>query len=72
MVTTWDETKRRRTLAERGLDFADAEKIFAGNRFTRLDDRRDMASRGRSRQAISTADGSSPGHRVTAGSASSR
>jgi hypothetical protein len=41
MVTTWDETKRRRTLAERGLDFADAEKIFAGNRYTRLDDRRD-------------------------------
>jgi uncharacterized DUF497 family protein len=35
MVTTCDETKRRRTLAERGLDFADAEKIFAGNRFTR-------------------------------------
>jgi uncharacterized DUF497 family protein len=37
----WDEMKRRRTLAERGLDFADPRKVFAGNRFTRLDDRRD-------------------------------
>jgi uncharacterized DUF497 family protein len=41
MAITWDETKRRRTLAERGLDFADAKKVFAGNHFTRLDDRRD-------------------------------
>ncbi|MGH6921654.1 MAG: BrnT family toxin [Geminicoccaceae bacterium] len=41
MAVTWDETKRRRTLAERGLDFADAEKVFTGKRFTRLDDRRD-------------------------------
>jgi uncharacterized DUF497 family protein len=40
MTATWDEPKRRRTLAERGLDFADAEKVFAGNHFTRLDDRR--------------------------------
>lgn len=30
-----------RPLAERGLDLADAEKVFAGNRYTRLDDRRD-------------------------------
>jgi uncharacterized protein len=40
MATTWDETKRRRTFGERGLDFADAETVFAGNHFTRLDDRR--------------------------------
>jgi uncharacterized DUF497 family protein len=30
MRNTWDEAKRRITLAERGLDFADAELIFAG------------------------------------------
>jgi uncharacterized protein len=41
MGMAWDETKRRRTLAEPGLDFADARKVFAGNHFTRLDDRRD-------------------------------
>jgi uncharacterized DUF497 family protein len=51
----WDETKRRRTLAERGLDFADAGKVFAGNHFTRLDDRRDMVSQDTSRQATSSA-----------------
>jgi uncharacterized protein len=31
--------KRRITLAERGLDFADAELIFSGRHFTHLDDR---------------------------------
>ncbi|MGH6913312.1 MAG: BrnT family toxin [Geminicoccales bacterium] len=41
LAITWDEMKRRRTLVERGLDLADAEKVFAGNRYTRLDDRRD-------------------------------
>lgn len=41
MTISWDEAKRRRTLAERGLDFADADKVLAGNRYTRLDDRRD-------------------------------
>ena len=41
MTITWDETKRRKTLEKRGLDFADADKVFAGNRYTRLDDRRD-------------------------------
>jgi uncharacterized DUF497 family protein len=72
MTAIWDEPKRRRTLAERGLDFADAEKVFAGNHFTRLSmTGASMASRGTSRQAISTADSSSsPGHRATAGSAS--
>jgi uncharacterized DUF497 family protein len=41
MTFIWDESKRRRTLAERGLDFADAAKVFAGNHYTRRDDRRD-------------------------------
>lgn len=41
MAIGWDDTKRRRTLAERGLDFADAENVFAGNHYTGLDDRRD-------------------------------
>lgn len=41
MATTWDVQKRARTLIERGLDFADADKVFAGLHFTRIDDRRD-------------------------------
>jgi uncharacterized DUF497 family protein len=41
MAIGWDEAKRRRTLTERGLDFADAQKVFAGKHFTRIDDRRD-------------------------------
>jgi uncharacterized DUF497 family protein len=40
-MNTWDESKRRQTLAERGLDFADAEKLFAGRTSTLPDDRRD-------------------------------
>jgi uncharacterized DUF497 family protein len=38
---TWDEGKRRATLAERGLDFADAELVFAGRITTLPDQRRD-------------------------------
>lgn len=30
MRYTWDETKRQANLAKHGLDFADAEKVFAG------------------------------------------
>jgi hypothetical protein len=30
-MNDWDERKRARTLKERGLDFADAEKVFRGN-----------------------------------------
>ena len=30
MAITFDPAKRARTLAERGLDFADAELVFAG------------------------------------------
>jgi uncharacterized protein len=41
MTVTWNEAKRAKTLAERGLDFADAEKVFAGDHFDRIDNRRD-------------------------------
>ncbi|MBM3512297.1 MAG: BrnT family toxin [Alphaproteobacteria bacterium] len=41
MANSWDERKRARTLVERGLDFADAEVVFAGLHFTRRDDRRE-------------------------------
>jgi len=41
-MNTWDEAKRQATLRERGLDFADAERVFEGRRFyTRRDNRRD-------------------------------
>lgn len=40
-MNTWVEAKRRITLAERGLDLADAELVFAGRNFTYRDDRRD-------------------------------
>jgi hypothetical protein len=38
---TFDPAKRERTLAERGLDFADAAKVFAGVHTVVPDDRRD-------------------------------
>jgi hypothetical protein len=38
---TWDEAKRRATLNERGIDFADARELFAGLHFTAADRRRD-------------------------------
>lgn len=38
---TFDPAKRARTLAERGLDFADAARVFAGLHATLPDDRRD-------------------------------
>lgn len=41
MPNAWDEAKRKITLAERGLDFAEAEAVFAGTHLTRVDDRRD-------------------------------
>jgi uncharacterized DUF497 family protein len=37
----FDPAKRAKTLAERGLDFADAASVFAGVTLTLLDDRRD-------------------------------
>lgn len=40
-MNTWDEAKRVKTLAERGLDFADAEQVFLQpKRFTISDARR--------------------------------
>jgi uncharacterized DUF497 family protein len=41
MADTWNEAKRRATLVERGLDFAHAEEVFAGQNVTLPDDRRD-------------------------------
>ena len=45
MAVIWDEAKRAKTLAERGLDFADAETVFAGSHYDRLDDRREYGER---------------------------
>jgi uncharacterized DUF497 family protein len=41
MRISWDEKKRQRTLKERGLDFADAQLVFAGRLMTLPDDRHD-------------------------------
>jgi uncharacterized DUF497 family protein len=41
MEFTWDETKRKSNLANHGLDFADAQAVFAGATFTFEDDRFD-------------------------------
>jgi uncharacterized DUF497 family protein len=41
MDISFDPAKRRRTLEERGLDFADAGDVFAGRHITVLDDRFD-------------------------------
>lgn len=41
MRFTWHEDKRQITLARRGLDFADAARVFDGPTFTFEDDRRD-------------------------------
>lgn len=37
----WDERKRRTNIAKHGLDFADAEKVFAGPMVLFEDDRTD-------------------------------
>ena len=39
MRFTWHEPKRQTTRNRRGLDFADAERVFAGPTFTFEDDR---------------------------------
>jgi len=44
-VNSWDEAKRQTTLAERGLDFADAELVFAGLVATLPDERQDYRER---------------------------
>jgi len=41
MAITYDAMKRERTLRERGLDFEDAEEVFAGRIHQEQDDRRD-------------------------------
>lgn len=41
MGITFDPVKRAATLAHRGLDFADAAKVFAGVTATVIDDRSD-------------------------------
>jgi len=38
---TFDPAKRAKTLAERGLDFADAARVFAGLHATLSDERRE-------------------------------
>ena len=38
---TWDEAKRQATLADRGLDFADAEKTIEGKSLSFPDKRQD-------------------------------
>jgi hypothetical protein len=41
MRFTWDEMKRQANLSKHGLDFADAEKVFAGPLVLVEDNRRD-------------------------------
>lgn len=41
MQVTYDPTKRDKTLAERGLDFADAAFVFEGDTLEVEDDRKD-------------------------------
>jgi len=42
---TWDERKRKRTLVERSLDFANAAEVFAGPTFTFEDNRFDYGEK---------------------------
>lgn len=41
MIIEFDTVKREKTLLERGLDFADSGKVFAGLHFIARDDRFD-------------------------------
>ena len=41
MTITFDPAKRRKTLSDRGIDFADATRVFAGRTVTVIDDRFD-------------------------------
>lgn len=41
MAISYDPAKRDETLAERGLDFADAERVFAGPQYEFEDARQD-------------------------------
>lgn len=39
----YDDNKRLKTLEERGIDFADAPQVFAGDVLSQIDDRHDYA-----------------------------
>ena len=41
MIVEFDTAKREKTLLERGLDFADSDKVFDGLHFIARDDRSD-------------------------------
>lgn len=43
MLFTWDEAKRQANLSKHGLDFADAQKVFAGPLVLAEDLRNDYA-----------------------------
>lgn len=45
MKFTWDEKKRKKTLKDRGLDFAVAEEIFEGPTLTFEDNRFDYGEK---------------------------
>ncbi|MEM1429091.1 MAG: BrnT family toxin [Pseudomonadota bacterium] len=45
MKIEWDETKRRQTLSERGVDFADVNKLDWATALTREDSRSDYGER---------------------------
>ena len=45
MKPTWDDTKRQVTLAQRGLDFADAALVFAGPVVEWVDSRKEYGER---------------------------
>jgi len=45
MQLTWDESKRQAALADRGLDFADAGRVFAGAVVEWEDIRKDYGER---------------------------
>ena len=40
MKISYHPAKREKTLRQRGMDFADAEKLFGGRKLTQIDDRR--------------------------------
>jgi hypothetical protein len=44
-MNSWDEDKRRMTLADRGLDFADAEEMFGGRTITVPDERKNYGEK---------------------------
>jgi uncharacterized DUF497 family protein len=43
VLIEFDSRKRDKTLAERGLDFANAVRVFEGHQFTLEDDRQDYS-----------------------------